>query len=119
MVAGDYGWPDSIASVRQVVQALDLGLQVPLALAMAFLLWQRRPAGYLLAAITLTMSVGMAVALTAMVGVRAIGERASLAATLPFAGLTLVAAVLCATFFRAVKAGAPSSILVAIEVSRA
>jgi hypothetical protein len=50
-----------------VVQALDLGLVVPLALTTAALLWRRRPAGYLLATTVVVKGLAMATAITAMV----------------------------------------------------
>lgn len=50
-----------------VVQALDLGLVVPLAAATAVLLWRRRPVGYLLAATMVVKALAMGVAICAMV----------------------------------------------------
>lgn len=50
-----------------VVQALDLGIVVPLAIATAVLVWRRRPLGYLLAAVVVVKGLAMAVAISAMV----------------------------------------------------
>jgi hypothetical protein len=50
-----------------VVQVLDLGLIVPLALATAVLVHRRRPIGYLLAAAVVVKGLAMATAIVAMV----------------------------------------------------
>jgi hypothetical protein len=50
-----------------VVQALDLGMIVPLTLVSAVALWRRRPIGYLLAAVVVVKGLAMAVAISAMV----------------------------------------------------
>jgi hypothetical protein len=50
-----------------VVQALDLGLVVPVAIATAVLAWRRRPLGTLLAATLVIKGLAMAVAIVAMV----------------------------------------------------
>ncbi len=48
------------------VQALDLGLVAPLSLGTAVLMWRRRPAGHLLAALFSVKAVTMAGAILAM-----------------------------------------------------
>lgn len=50
-----------------VVQALDLGIVVPLAVFTGVLAWRRRPLGYLLAGVFVVKGVAMAAAITAMV----------------------------------------------------
>jgi hypothetical protein len=50
-----------------VVQALDLGLVVPVAIATAVLVWRRRPLGTLLAAALVVKGLAMSTAITAMV----------------------------------------------------
>ena len=50
-----------------VVQALDLGIVVPMAFFAGVLAWRRRPVGYLLAALFVVKGVAMAAAITAMV----------------------------------------------------
>jgi hypothetical protein len=50
-----------------VVQALDLGIVVPLAGVTAVLVWRRRPVGYLLAAAVVVKGLAMATAICAMV----------------------------------------------------
>ncbi len=49
-----------------VVQALDLGLVVPLALFTAVTAWLRRPTGYLLASVLVVKAIAMSGAITAM-----------------------------------------------------
>lgn len=48
------------------VQALDLGIVVPLALFTAVLAWRRRPSGYLLCSVVVVKSFAMAAAICAM-----------------------------------------------------
>lgn len=101
-LAGSFGWPGPVESVGQVVQALDLGLQVPLAVVAGVLLLQRRAAGFLLGGIALTMGACMAPALAAMVAVRAHDAGQGLHAAWPFAAFAGVAIVLCAIHLRAI-----------------
>lgn len=50
-----------------VVDAMDLGLLVPLAIATALLVWRARPVGYLLAVALVVKALAMATAISAMV----------------------------------------------------
>lgn len=50
-----------------VIDAMDLGLVVPLAMATAVLVWRRRRVGYLLGSIVVVKGFAMAAAITAMV----------------------------------------------------
>ncbi|HYV46882.1 MAG TPA: hypothetical protein VFA20_18585 [Myxococcaceae bacterium] len=99
--AGQFGWRDAYGTVAHVVHALDLGLQVPLAVAAAILLWRRRPAGYLVGAICVVMAACMGTALAAMVAGSALISGTTLLAAVPFAGLGAVSAALALLFFRA------------------
>jgi hypothetical protein len=56
-----------VGQTTMVVQALDLGIVVPLAVFTAVLAWNRRPIGYLLATIFVVKGAAMAAAITAMV----------------------------------------------------
>ena len=49
-----------------VVQALDLGFLVPLALFTAVTVWRRMPVGYLLSSVVVVKAVAMATAIAAM-----------------------------------------------------
>lgn len=84
-IRGDFGWPQGPDAVGHVVQALDLGLLVPLGCATGLLLLRDHPAGVLFAAIQLAIGVLMGAALTAMV----LCAEGSVAAAAPFAGLWL------------------------------
>jgi len=66
-IAGNFGWPGGVDAIGHVVHALDLGLQVPLAVGAGVLLLRRRASGYLVAAMMLINAVCMGGALTAMV----------------------------------------------------
>ena len=107
VASADFGWPDAYGSVGQVVHALDLGLLVPLGIAAGILLLQRRPAGYLIAAIWLVVALEMGAALTAMVAVSAVTTRQNLLAAAPFGVVPLVAGALGLAYFRAVRAPPP------------
>ena len=109
--AGDFGWPQGEAAIGHVVHALDLGLQVPLALAAGLLLLRRRPSGFLAGAIFLVNAVCMGAALTAMVAASSLASGAGPLAAAPFAALPALAAVLTVAFLRALRppAGEPGA----------
>jgi hypothetical protein len=100
-VVGEFGWPSGEAAIGHVVQALDLGLQVPLCVGAAVLLLRRRPGGYVAAGVMLVNAVCMGSALTAMVAASALRSGQSMLASAPFAALPLFAAALAVVFFRA------------------
>jgi len=102
-IAGNFGWPGGEAAIGHVVQALDLGLQVPLGLAAGLLLARRRQAGTIVAAIMLVNALCMGTALTAMVVASALGSGRSVLPAAPFALVPLVALVLAILFFRAIR----------------
>jgi hypothetical protein len=56
-----------VGQTTMVVQALDLGIVVPLAIWTGVMTWRRRPVGYLRAAIFVVKGAAMALAITAMV----------------------------------------------------
>jgi hypothetical protein len=110
--AGAFGWPRGAAAVGHVVHALDLGLQVPLAVATAVLLARRRPSGYLVAAVFLVNAVYMAAALAAMVSFGAFSAGQNVFGTAaPFLVLFLVATGVAGLYFRAAirASGAPGA----------
>ncbi|MCZ7555976.1 MAG: hypothetical protein M5R41_06190 [Bacteroidia bacterium] len=58
--------PELFGMTTMTVQALDLGIVVPLALFTAVLAWRRRPSGYLLCSVVVVKSFAMAAAICAM-----------------------------------------------------
>jgi hypothetical protein len=99
-IVGQFGWPDAYGSVRNVVQALDLGLQVPLLIAAGILLLRHRSSGYLVAAIAMVNAVCMSAALVAMVGWSAVVEGKGVLTAAPFAALFTVTLAMSLVFFR-------------------
>lgn len=81
-----------------VVQALDLGIVVPLAIVTAVLVWRRRPLGYLLATVLVVKGLAMAVAISAMV---ALAGRVEGQLEVGSLAIFLAIAVVCAALIRA------------------
>ncbi|HVZ35581.1 MAG TPA: hypothetical protein VG963_24315 [Polyangiaceae bacterium] len=102
-LAGQFSWPVGDAAIAHVVQALDLGIQVPLNVGGGLLLLRRRPSGVILGALLSVNASCMGWALTAMVAFSARASGQSLATAIPFAALGAVSSSLCATFFRALE----------------
>ncbi len=65
-LSGDLAGASLMGTPTLAVQALDLGIVVPLALATAVFAWKRNPVGYLLAAVFSVKGVTMAGAIVAM-----------------------------------------------------
>ena len=65
-LSGDLAGAGLFGETTLTVQALDLGLVVPLALLSALFVWRRAPAGYAVAAAYVVTSLTMAAALVAM-----------------------------------------------------
>ena len=99
-LAGAFGWPVGEDAVQHVVHALDLGLQVPLGIATGVMLYRRRAAGLLLAAIMLVNGVCMGAALTAMVLFSTADAGTSLWIVTPFASVWSFGVALAVVFFR-------------------
>lgn len=72
--SGDFAGAGFEGTPTLAVQALDLGMIVPLALVTAYLAWNRRPWGYLLSSIFAVKGVTMAGAICAMLISAAITE---------------------------------------------
>jgi hypothetical protein len=100
-MAGAFGWPAGADAVGLVVRALDLGLQVPLALAAAVLLLRRRAAGLLVASIMLVNGVCMGAALIGMVLGTAAEAGTSFWSATPFAIAWAIGIFCSIVFFRA------------------
>ena len=65
-LSGDLAGASLLGTTTLAVQALDLGIIVPLALATAYFAWRRRPIGYLLTAVFAVKGVTMSGAICAM-----------------------------------------------------
>jgi hypothetical protein len=102
-LAGQFGWRDPYGNVAHVVQALDLGLQVPLALAAAVMLLRRKPSADLLAGVWLVEALCMGGALAFMVASRALATGHGMPGALPFAALWLGFCALTWAFYRPVS----------------
>jgi len=98
--AGEFGWPTGDEAIGHVVRALDLGLQVPLALSAGILLLRARAAGYLVAGISLVSGACMTAALTAMVAFSSAPSGASVFSAAPFAVLAAVTVGMTGAFYR-------------------
>jgi hypothetical protein len=99
-LSGGFGYPVGAAAVGHVVQALDLGLVVPLTLATALLLLRRGKGGATLGAITLVFGAGMSAALAAMVASGAVIAGKSPLTAAPFAFVSIVALAIAIDFYR-------------------
>lgn len=88
-----------------VVQALDLGIVVPLAVTTVMLTWRRRPAGHLLAAVVVVKGLAMATAICAMlVSAWYVEGELDVAGLAVFAVVTVASLVLLAAVYRAIPA---------------
>ena len=100
-LSGDLAGAQLLGMPTLAVQALDLGIIVPLALATALLVWRRRPAGYLLAAVFSVKGVTMSGAIVVMLVSAWIVEGAPEVLPLVlFSVATLVAGVIAFRIFR-------------------
>jgi hypothetical protein len=109
-LAGTFGWPVGEEAVGHVVHALDLGLQVPLGIAASVLLFLRRPAGLLVAAVMLINVVCMGAALTAMVLCSTTDAGTSVWLAAPFGLFWIVGVVLAVVFLRSGVGGGGSGV---------
>lgn len=89
------------SSTTLVIQALDLGLVVPLAILAGILLWRRRPWGYMLTAIVLIKGFTLALAVSAMaVNMMLSGVPVKIGEMIMFATLALVDIVMMIVFLK-------------------
>jgi hypothetical protein len=106
-VRGDWQAANLHGMPTLVVQAMDLGMVVPIAAATAVLVWRARPWGYLLATVLAVKGVTMAAAICAMVVSAAVVEGALETGSLViFAAATLAAGWLAARMFASIDAKA-------------
>lgn len=98
--AGFYGMP------TLAVQALDLGIIVPLAFATAVFGWMRKPWGYVLVPVFAIKGVTMSAAICAMlIGAWALEGSLELPAFAMFGSATVAAGVIAVLTFRSVRPG--------------
>jgi len=102
-LSGDLVRAGLLGTPTLAVQALDLGIIVPLALATAVLVWRRRPAGYLLAAVFSVKGVTMSGAIVAMlVSAWVVEGRPEVPPLVLFSAVTLTAGMIAFGVFRSV-----------------
>lgn len=117
-LSGDIAAAGLMGTPTLAVQALDLGMLVPLALATAVLVWRRTAWGYLLATVFAVKGVTMAGALVAMLVSAAMVEGSAEVGPLAvFGTATVVAAGLAVLVFRGISE--PSSLPLAFTHSSA
>ena len=111
-LAGDLAGAGLLGTPTLSVQALDLGIVVPLSLATALLVWRRRPAGFLLAALFSVKAMTMAGAIVAMlVSAWLVEGSLEVVPFAIFAGVTLFAGWLAARVLRSAPALRDASIV--------
>lgn len=103
---GDFAGAGFLGMPTLSVQAMDLGMIVPLALVTAVLAWKRRPWGYLLASVFAVKGVTMAGAICAMLISAALVEGALEVA--PFAVFATATAAFGFIAYRTLASATPS-----------
>ena len=87
-----------------VIQALDLGIIVPVSALTSFLLWRSRPWGYTLAAVVLVKGLTMGAALIAMIiGQFLVGIEVGMGEAIMFSSIAIAALVFTVIMFRSVR----------------
>jgi hypothetical protein len=87
-----------------VIQALDLGIIVPVSTLTAILLWKKQPWGYALSAVVLIKGLTMGAALVAMIiGLILAGEPVNLVEIIMFSGIALAALIFTLVLFRNIQ----------------
>jgi hypothetical protein len=108
-MSGDLAGAGLLGTPTLTVQAMDMGMIVPLAFATAVLVWRRRPWGYLLASLFAIKGVTLAGAICAMLVSAAIIEGSlEVAPFALFAAATLAAAWFAWKIFASVLPGEDS-----------
>lgn len=104
------GTPALENTTTLVIQAMDLGLIVPLATLSGFLLLQASPWGYLLASVTLLKGVTLGLAVSSMVvnmARRGVGEGAAIA--VPFLVIAILNLLMAVVLLKNVRAHSPAT----------
>lgn len=103
-LSGDLAGAGLLGMPTLTVQAMDLGMLVPLALATAALLWRSRPWGYLMGSVFAVKGVTMAGAICAMLlSAWAVEGRLEVAPFAVFAAFALASGALAARMMRSVR----------------
>lgn len=103
-LAGDLSQAMLYGQTTMVVQALDLGLVVPLAFFTGVMAWRRRPVGFLLSSVFVVKAIAMSGAITAMlVGAWIVEGSADIAGFAIFVSAAVVSAWLGARMFAAMR----------------
>ncbi|APR79006.1 Hypothetical protein A7982_04353 [Minicystis rosea] len=106
---GDLGGAMLLGQTTMVVQALDLGLVVPLALLTAVTVWRARPIGYVLSSVLVVKAVAMAAAICAMLlAAWRVEGRLEVVPFAIFAGAAVTAAWLGTRMYRSTRLDAAS-----------
>jgi hypothetical protein len=93
--------PGLEAYTTLVIQALDLGIIVPVSVVTAILLWQKKPWGYTLTAVLLVKALMMGAALVAMIiGMALAGVAVGAIESVVFTGIALAALVFTVILFQ-------------------
>ena len=117
-LSGDLDGAGLMGAPTLTVQAMDLGMIVPLAVLTAVLVWRSRPWGYLLATVLAVKGVTMAGAICAMLVSAAIVEGAlEVAPFAIFAAATGAAGMLAWRMFRELRGDEVSEMRVETEAS--
>jgi hypothetical protein len=97
--------PGLEAYTTLVIQALDLGIIVPVSVVTAVLLLQKQPWGYTLASVLLVKALMMGTALIAMIiGMALAGVELGIVESVIFAGISLAAITFTLLLFRNIEA---------------
>ena len=105
-LSGDLAGAGLMGTPTLAVQALDLGIIVPLALATAVFAWQRKPVGYLLAAVFSIKGVTMSGAIVAMlISAWIVEGRLDVAPFALFSIATAVAGTIAFFILRSIRSG--------------
>ncbi|MBN2839404.1 MAG: hypothetical protein JXP37_00395 [Coriobacteriia bacterium] len=103
-LSGDLAGAGLMGTPTLAVQALDLGIIVPLAFATAVFAWQRKPVGYLLAAVFSVKGVTMSGAIVAMlVSAWIVEGKLDAAPFALFSAATLIAGTIAVLVMRSVR----------------
>jgi hypothetical protein len=101
---GDLGKAMLLGQTTLVVQAIDLGLVVPLAVLTGVMTWKRRPVGYLLSPVLVVKAVAMAAAICAMLLSAWVTEgKLDVGPLVLFAGAMVAAAWIGVLMYRSIR----------------
>lgn len=109
-LSGDLAGANLLGTPTLAVQALDLGIVVPIAFATAVFAWRRRPVGYLLAAVFSIKGVTMSGAIVAMlISAWIVEGTPEVPPLVLFSAATIISGVLALLIFRSARDDVPGS----------